>query len=249
MAPVFRDAQSTIRGVTAPPLPWVSEPSKAPPPLDEVEVIVPVVVTAEPPPPAAPVVVVVPAAPVSRPGSGKPAPPSSSRPTSARPRPGSRPVSAATVPKATAKLSVPTATAAPAVETPVLTVASADAPGLERLWTYACPLAANRAVTRVSWNRQNADIIAVGYGALEYGQDSAGGLVCVWSAKNPAFPERVYRTSAGVTALSFATQHPHLLAVGLHDGTVAVYDVSTFSNAPVLDTRCVPYKMGRGGGG
>lgn len=39
---------------------------------------------------------------------------------------------------------------------------------------------------------------------------------------------------AGVTSLDFSQRNPHMLGVGMHDGTIAVYDVRSRQEAPVL---------------
>jgi len=59
---------------------------------------------------------------------------------------------------------------------------------------------------------------------------SAKGMVALWSVRNLAFPRLVLETKSGVTALDFSTRNPSHLAVGLQDGTVAVYDVRASSS-------------------
>lgn len=39
---------------------------------------------------------------------------------------------------------------------------------------------------------------------------------------------------AGVTSLDFSQRNPHILGVGMHDGTIAVYDVRSRQPTPVL---------------
>jgi WD40 repeat protein len=80
------------------------------------------------------------------------------------------------------------------------------------------------------------DILAVGYGKFEYNDDPSG-LVCCWSLKNPEFPERFYRTEAGITSLAFSQKHSNLLAVGMFDGNILVFDVRNNNTAPLLNTR------------
>lgn len=55
--------------------------------------------------------------------------------------------------------------------------------------------------------------------------ESQQGLVLFWSLRNPDYPEKILRTSHSVTALDFSRQHPMILAVGLHNGDVNIYDV------------------------
>jgi WD40 repeat protein len=40
--------------------------------------------------------------------------------------------------------------------------------------------------------------------------------------------------AAGVTSLDFSQRNPHILGVGMHDGTIAVYDVRSRQATPVL---------------
>jgi hypothetical protein len=51
------------------------------------------------------------------------------------------------------------------------------------------------------------------------------GLVLFWSLRNPDFPEKILRTSHAVTAVEFSRQNPMILAVGLSNGDVNIYDV------------------------
>ncbi|CAH1772344.1 unnamed protein product [Owenia fusiformis] len=108
-------------------------------------------------------------------------------------------------------------------------------PNLDRLWSFSCPLTKGRNVSCMSWNRANPDLVAIGYSQFEF-TNQKGGLICCWSLKNPEYPERIYTCSSGVTAMDFSTAHANLLAVGLYDGTVAVYNVRNTINAPILDS-------------
>lgn len=97
-------------------------------------------------------------------------------------------------------------------------------PGLIPLWSYECKHTAGLGVTALCWHKSKPDCLAVGYGLTEFG-NSAAGLILIWSLKNPTYPERIIRTVASVTSLDFSTEHPHLLAVGFYNGSVAIYDV------------------------
>ncbi len=52
------------------------------------------------------------------------------------------------------------------------------------------------------------------------------GLVCVFSLKSPTNPERFAQLQAGVSSLDFHSEFWQLLAVGMHDGHVAVIDLA-----------------------
>lgn len=82
-------------------------------------------------------------------------------------------------------------------------------------------------VTCVTFNKQNQDLIAAGYGSTDFGK-TTNGLILFWSLKNPKFPHKAIKTKHSVTSLDFGAEHPHLLSAGCYDGTVAIYDLSAY---------------------
>ncbi|XP_069127668.1 dynein axonemal intermediate chain 4-like isoform X3 [Argopecten irradians] len=108
-------------------------------------------------------------------------------------------------------------------------------PNVDRLWAYSCPMTKGRNVSCMSWNKLNPDLIAIGYGQFEFSNQKSG-LICCWSLKNPEFPERVYTCKEGVTAIDFSRSNPNLLAVGLYDGGVAIYNVKSTQDEPIIDS-------------
>ena len=105
---------------------------------------------------------------------------------------------------------------------------------LELLWSFECELTDERNVTCLAWNKCNSDLLVVGYGDFRFGKGNNMGLLLFWSLKNPNFPERVIETHSGVTAVCFSKLHPSLLAVGMYDGTVAIYDMKLDQSKPVV---------------
>ncbi|XP_033637142.1 WD repeat-containing protein 78-like [Asterias rubens] len=108
-------------------------------------------------------------------------------------------------------------------------------PNLDRLWAYTCNLTKGRNVSCMSWNNHNKDLLAVGYSQFGF-TEQKGGLACCWSLKNPEYPERVFQCESGVTAMDFSSANPNLLAVGMYNGMVAIYNVRSNNSAPVLDS-------------
>jgi len=107
---------------------------------------------------------------------------------------------------------------------------------LKTLWTYSCPLTEGENVNCMAWNRFNSQILAVGYGTLDFVSKKKGMILC-WTIKNPTFPERVLRVShSGVSCLDFSETNPSLLAAGFNDGAVAIYDIRTRSEDPIFET-------------
>ena len=56
-------------------------------------------------------------------------------------------------------------------------------------------------------------------------EENLDGVVCVFSLKNPSYPEYLCSAHCGVLCVDIHPGHPHMLAVGLSDGNVAVYNL------------------------
>ena len=99
---------------------------------------------------------------------------------------------------------------------------------IESLFNFKCKLTHNMQVFCFSWHRNNKDILAVGYGGYGHvDRDKyAIGMVLFWSLCNPSFPEKHFHTSFGVIALEFTETKPGLLAVGMYNSSIAIYDTS-----------------------
>ncbi|KAK1164200.1 WD repeat-containing protein 78 [Acipenser oxyrinchus oxyrinchus] len=115
------------------------------------------------------------------------------------------------------------------------------APTLHRLWAFTCELTTGRNVSSMAWNKKHVDLLAVGYGKFDF-QEQKEGLVCCWSLKNPMWPERIYHCSSDVTTLDLSTANANLLAVGMHDGTIAIYNTQSKEDTPVIDSSDCPNK-------
>ncbi|KAM6217062.1 LOW QUALITY PROTEIN: dynein axonemal intermediate chain 4 [Rhynchocyon petersi] len=112
---------------------------------------------------------------------------------------------------------------------------------LERLWSFSCELTKGLNVSSLAWNKANSDILAVGYGHFGF-KEQKRGLACCWSLKNPMWPERIYQSPHGVTAVDFSNGSPNLLAVGYYSGSIAIYNVQSHSTVPVLNSSESPQK-------
>lgn len=92
------------------------------------------------------------------------------------------------------------------------------------LWRFTSEKAKRKQVTCIKWNPKYNDLCAVGFGSYEFMKQGTG-VICCYSLKNTRFPEYVFNTDAGVCSLDWHPMYPAVLAVGLYDGTVLVYDV------------------------
>ena len=88
-------------------------------------------------------------------------------------------------------------------------------------------------MTAVKWNPEYGDLFAVGYGSYEFMKQGTG-MLCLYSLKNPSYPEFTCVTDTGVMCVDWHPQHSSVLCVGLYDGTVCVYDVRSKKQAPIF---------------
>jgi dynein intermediate chain 1 len=75
----------------------------------------------------------------------------------------------------------------------------------------------------------------VGYGSFDFMKQGMG-FLCMYSLKNPSFPEFCCQTESGVMCLDWHPQHSSVLCVGLYDGTVAVYDTRSKKKSPIFQS-------------
>lgn len=66
-----------------------------------------------------------------------------------------------------------------------------------------------------------------------YDQDNGfGSYVCIFSLKNPSFPEYLCKAHCGVMSVDIHPKHPHMLVAGLADGNVVVYNLQRATHEP-----------------
>jgi dynein intermediate chain 1 len=97
------------------------------------------------------------------------------------------------------------------------------------LWRFSTEKSRKRHVTAIQWNPKYKDLFAVGYGKYDF-MNPMTGLICCYSIKNETWPEYSFSTESGVMCIDFHPEHPALLAVGLYDGTVMVFDIRLKGN-------------------
>ena len=109
------------------------------------------------------------------------------------------------------------------------------------LWMFKAQKTGGRMVTGITWNHAHADMFAVAFGSYDFTRQSTG-MVCVYSLKNPSYPDYVYLTESGVMCVDFNfTVSPSMLCCGLYDGSIVVFDLGkrdpkygTYSREPVI---------------
>ncbi|XP_041984626.1 dynein intermediate chain 2, ciliary [Aricia agestis] len=92
------------------------------------------------------------------------------------------------------------------------------------LWRFQFEPMRSHAVCDVQWNPHYQDLFAVAYGSLDFTQQQKQGCLCLYSIKNPAYPEYSVLTDSPVICLDVYKETPYLICVGCYDGNVLVYN-------------------------
>merc|ERR1719187_2927117 len=61
-------------------------------------------------------------------------------------------------------------------------------------------------------------------------------MICIYSLKSTAFPEKMIQCESGVMSMSFHPKYSSLLCCGYYDGSVAVYDVRNRDDSPIYSS-------------
>ncbi|XP_069959881.1 dynein axonemal intermediate chain 1-like [Cherax quadricarinatus] len=101
------------------------------------------------------------------------------------------------------------------------------------LWKFHHDKSRFLIVADICWSPVYPDLFAAAYTAGDIGGPEGCGMLCLYTLKNPATPERVFHTPCGVLSLNFHPKHGSLVAAGWSDGTVVMYDVRS-STCPVI---------------
>ncbi|XP_043501928.1 dynein intermediate chain 2, ciliary isoform X1 [Polistes fuscatus] len=112
------------------------------------------------------------------------------------------------------------------------------------LWKFHYEPTKKHDITDVCFNERYYDLFAVSYGALTFNSPIKDGSVCLFSLKNPSYPEWICPTESPVMCLDFSIQHPHLLVIGMKDGSVAVYNIMLPPTGPQYKSNDVTQKHG-----
>ena len=92
------------------------------------------------------------------------------------------------------------------------------------LWKFHSPTSTHQPVTALCWSPAHPDLLAIAYGTFSHLSLHPGRVSC-FSLKNPTNPEYSFELASGATSVDFNKLHPHLLAVGMAGGAIAVFDM------------------------
>ncbi|CAG5055636.1 unnamed protein product [Parnassius apollo] len=96
------------------------------------------------------------------------------------------------------------------------------------LWKFQFEPMRSHAVCDLQWNPHYQDLFAVAYGSLDFTQQQKQGCLCLYSIKNPAYPEYSVITESPIICLDVYKETPYLVRWGarLIDGEASFFSVS-----------------------
>ncbi|XP_024085896.1 dynein intermediate chain 2, ciliary isoform X2 [Cimex lectularius] len=106
--------------------------------------------------------------------------------------------------------------------------------GVLPLWEFKHDESKGLTVTDLTWNSKYYDMFGVSFGSFTYKNKLKKGVVCVYTLKNPAYPEKIIRFRSGAMCIDFHNTRPYYLAIGLYDGSLCVFNVKEGDNHPLL---------------
>ncbi|KAK7079745.1 cytoplasmic dynein with WD40 domain, partial [Halocaridina rubra] len=110
------------------------------------------------------------------------------------------------------------------------------------LWRFTLEHQRSLTVSEVCWSPLYPDLFAAAYSAGGAEGKDGTGMLCLFSLKNPATPERVFPAPCGVTSVHFHPQHSNLVLAGWSDGTVVVYDAKSSMSPKKMKSNTVTGK-------
>lgn len=106
------------------------------------------------------------------------------------------------------------------------------------LWRFSFDPAKKLAVTDICWSETYTDLYAATFGSYDFLGQSYG-QVCIYTLKNPTYPEYHLSTTSGVMCVDIHRTYPHLVCIGMYNGTVSVLSMQTQGREPICLSKTV----------
>ncbi|KAI4468627.1 dynein intermediate chain [Holotrichia oblita] len=110
------------------------------------------------------------------------------------------------------------------------------------LWKFVYEKTKKNTVTDICWNPWYYDLFAVCFGFLDFMKPSTEGAVCLFTIKNPSYPEHICMTDSGVMCVDIHPKYPYMIVVGQFDGNVLVFNVQATCKKPAFKSNAVVNK-------
>ncbi|XP_013111502.2 dynein intermediate chain 2, ciliary [Stomoxys calcitrans] len=101
------------------------------------------------------------------------------------------------------------------------------------LWKFQYEKTKKMSVTDVMFNPHYYDLFAVCFGSHDFMKQPSEGSICLFTVKNPSYPDFIIMTESGVMCCDIHPKYPFLVAIGLYDGNVHVYNLKENYREPL----------------
>ncbi|XP_017027731.1 dynein intermediate chain 2, ciliary isoform X1 [Drosophila kikkawai] len=112
------------------------------------------------------------------------------------------------------------------------------------LWKFQYDKTKKMNVTDILFNPSYYDLFAVCFGSHDFMKQTNEGYLCLFTVKNPSFPDYIIQTDSGVMCCDIHPAYPFLAVIGLYDGKVAVYNLREDCKEPLYVSKGVNCKHG-----
>ncbi|XP_057656296.1 dynein intermediate chain 2, ciliary [Diorhabda carinulata] len=110
------------------------------------------------------------------------------------------------------------------------------------LWKFTYNKTNKHTVTDLEWNPYYYDLFAVCFGFLDYTKPIQDGCLCLFTIKNPSFPDYICMTESAVMCVDIHSKYPYMTVIGLYNGSVQVFNVQVTCKEPVYKSNSVTNK-------
>ncbi|XP_066252979.1 dynein intermediate chain 2, ciliary [Euwallacea similis] len=110
------------------------------------------------------------------------------------------------------------------------------------LWKFTYEKTKKNTVTDLEWNPYYYDLFQVCFGFFDFLKPTIDGAVCMFTLKNPSFPDYICMTDSGVMCVDTHPKYPYMVVIGLYDGNVQVFNVQTTCKTPAYKSNSVRNK-------
>ncbi|KAF5304719.1 hypothetical protein FQA39_LY09496 [Lamprigera yunnana] len=110
------------------------------------------------------------------------------------------------------------------------------------LWKFTYDKTKKNTVTDMVWNPYYYDLFAITLGYHDFMRPLKSGAILFFTIKNPSYPEYICMTESAVMCIDIHKKYPYMVAVGLFDGNVMVYNIQATYKEPAYQSNSVTQK-------
>ncbi|KAJ8983052.1 hypothetical protein NQ317_013257 [Molorchus minor] len=100
------------------------------------------------------------------------------------------------------------------------------------LWKFSYNKTKKHVVTDLEWNPYYYDLFAVCFGHVDYTKPMSWGAVCLYTLKNPSFPDYICTTASSVMCVDIHPKYPYMILLGLYDGSIEIFNIQETCKEP-----------------